>query len=331
VTTGVLMEWAKERGYRIAWGQPSLLDEVRTEMQQRLEAGELDRRVFDRSTSRFRYLGGVSLPEVRTVGVIALPRPAQLITFMMGSEPFEAVIPPTYTAYYATSSRVLSELAAATSTVGYGTAGLHAPLKLLAAKLGLVTYGRNNLTYVPEFGSYHQLVGFATDGEISPSAAPGTATGPLLSEHCRDCTACRQACPVGAIGDDSFVLHAGRCMTFWNESQDPWPEWLQRAHHNCLVGCLTCQKVCPQNTGRLQLERVKEHFCDEETAAILEGDGPKPVLDAVKAKLAAVGLPGYEVLIGRNLQALVASTGNSTRASQETRATLDCTQTALSG
>ena len=37
---------------------------------------------------------------------------------------------------------------------------LKAPLKSLAVHMGLAVYGRNNITYVPGFGSGHQLCGY---------------------------------------------------------------------------------------------------------------------------------------------------------------------------
>lgn len=304
-----ILEWADERGYRIAWGDPPVLDEVRGEMESRFKAGELDQIVFEQYLSKFRYFKGVNLPGVRTVGVVAVPRPAHVVTFLMENGSLEAVVPLTYVGYDETTCRVIEELASKASAAGYGIAPLHAPLKLLAAKLGLVTYGRNNIAYVQGLGSYHQLVGFASDGEFSsmPESQLG-ATGPALSQQCFNCTACRKACPTGAIGEDRFVLHAGHCLTFWNENQEPWPDWLHPAVHNCLVGCLACQKVCPQNAGLLRLEPVQERFTVEETAAILAGaeSDAGAVWDGIKAKLASMGLSDYDRVIGRNLRALAA-------------------------
>ena len=41
-----------------------------------------------------------------------------------------------------------------------------APLKPLAVRLGLVRYGRNNVTYAPGMGSYIQLLGYLTDASL---------------------------------------------------------------------------------------------------------------------------------------------------------------------
>ncbi len=310
---GSLREWAAERGYRVGWGEVSLLEEIRPEIDTRFAAGELDQQVFERYLGKFRYLEDVAWPRVRTVGVVAVPRPAHLVTFRLEKGSLEALVPPTYVRYVETGARVRDELASAISGTGWGVAPLYAPLKLLAARLGLATYGRNNITYVEGLGSYHQLVGFASDGDFGPQPgleAPGCdATEAALLPRCRNCSACRQACPTGAIGKDRFLLHAQRCLTLWTEGQDPWPDWLSPSVHHCLVGCLACQKACPENAGRLRLEPVAEGFTAEESAAIL-AHGEARVEDAwagIPAKLASIGLSGYDSEIGRNLRALVAN------------------------
>jgi len=51
----------------------------------------------------------------------------------------------------------------------------------------------------------------------------------------------------------------------------PFTAWIDPSWHNCLVGCLVCQRVCPQNKGLLDWIEGKELFSQEEIALILEG------------------------------------------------------------
>ena len=62
-------------------------------------------------------------------------------------------------------------------------------------------------------------------------------------------------------------------IVFHNEKAGnvPFPAWIDPSWHNCLVGCLVCQRVCPQNKGFLDWVEGKELFSQEETALILEG------------------------------------------------------------
>ena len=155
-----LSAWVRDRGYRAACGSPEVLDVVRAEIEGRLKAGAFEDEFYRSNLDGFRYLEGVDLPEVKTIIVVAVPRPAHVLVFQgKGNRWIEAVLPPTYLAYRETTRRVLEELARPLSAEGYRLAPLQAPLKAVAVKLGLVTYGRNNITYVEGFGSYHQLVG----------------------------------------------------------------------------------------------------------------------------------------------------------------------------
>lgn len=301
-----IIDWADEHGYRIAWGHPTLLDQIREKIQARVATAEIDRIVSEQYLCKLRYLEGLNLSQVKTVGVIVVPRPAHLVTFFLEDGTLEAVVPPTYIKYEETSAETLSRLASVLSGQGHRLEPLRAPLKTLAAMLGLVNYGRNNITYAQGLGSYFQLVGFASDRDLGPMPEV-SSTGPAPLPLCQRCTACRKSCPTGAIGQDRFLLHAGRCLTLWTELGGPWPDWLSPSAHHCLVGCLACQSACPQNSGLLRFEPVQEHFTAEETATILAGpeEGTGAAWDGIKAKLASIGLPGFETEIGRNLRALV--------------------------
>ncbi len=180
----------------------------------------------------------------------------------------------------------------------------------LSTRLGLATYGRNNITYIEGLSSYHQLTGFVSDGDFGQMSASGSIGVSAQSSRCEGCFACRKACPTGAIGTDRFLLHGERCLTLWTELSDPWPEWVEPSFHDCLVGCLRCQRIRPQNAGRFTLERAPERFSAEETEAILAGAGNEAIGAGVRDKLAAL-LAGYEAQIGRNLRALVARSQSS--------------------
>lgn len=229
----------------------------------------------------------------------------------------DAVLSPTYVWYQRVQEDILDDLCAILGPEPRLTP-LQTPLKAVAVRLGLAAYGRNNLAYV-RLGSYHQLVGFATDAALGPGPTDGR-DAPALCPECTHCTACREACPTGAIGEDRILLHAERCLTLANEAEGPWPAWLSPEAHHCLVGCLRCQEACLQNAGLLHWETVTEVFSPEETATILgeaavveEGRGRVEVRwEQVKAKVASIGLPGYETIIGRNLRALLRARGPGT-------------------
>jgi epoxyqueuosine reductase len=232
------------------------------------------------------------------------------------------MVPPTYVSYTAIFDRILKEIQTLVGAdVRFERMG--APYKAVAARAGLVSYGRNNITYTSQFGSYQQIAGFLTD--MDPAEHGGTPSAiqePRMMDRCRDCRVCRNACPTGAIGSDRFLLHAERCLTFLNEYRVPWPTWLPHGVHNCITGCMRCQECCPANRDRLNTVELPETFTLEETQVILadgetwmegtvvrppEPETPRtgPVWDGIRAKLDKVGLAGMDDVIGRNLRALI--------------------------
>ena len=113
--------------------------------------------------------------------------------------------------------------------------------KLLAALSGLGQYGRNNICYVGEFGSYIGLEAHYTDISYE-----GPVRTELRMAACATCGLCRAACPTGAIGDTQ-VIDANHCLSMFNEGRGRIPRWIPRTAHHTLSGCLRCQECCPQN------------------------------------------------------------------------------------
>lgn len=295
-----LLAWASARGYRVAWAPATALEEVRADLERRLAAGEFDPDFARANLCSFDF----SLPglEQWTLVLIALPRPAHRVGFSVAGRRIDAVVPPTYLHYRALSAAVRADLAdrglrpARVET-------LNAPLKPLAARLGLARYGRNNLCYVPPFGSYMQLVGFLTDAHL-PVDADWKPDEPALLDECNDCMVCEAVCPTGAIGDDRVLLHAEHCLTFANESRAPLPSWVPPVAHHTLIGCLQCQRHCPANDD-LRVEESGVLFSEEETSALVAGETFGPDSPEGRRKLDRLGLT-EEDLIGRNLRLLLA-------------------------
>ncbi len=301
--TSALQAWAAARGYCVAYGGTGVLADIRREFAERHDSGQFDSRFHGRRLAHFDY--GGSFQQARAVIVVAVPRPAHRVTFELDTGPFIAVLPPTYVDDYRTRARIRDELAS-TVLSGCRVELLNAPLKAVAARLGLVRYGLNNISYVSGLGSYFQPVGCLTDADLSSPEA--TLSEPAVMPECQDCGICRSICPTGAIEEDRFLLHQERCLTFLNEERDDWPAALGPSIHNCLVGCLICQDSCPENAGLLRMEDAIVSFTRTETAALLAEDLKAPVWDTIRAKLDLLDLRDYESVLPRNLRALLAHT-----------------------
>jgi epoxyqueuosine reductase len=184
---------------------------------------------------------------------------------------------------------------------GYRVTLAQLPLKLLAVRSGLGAYGRNNICYVPGMGSFLQLVALYCDLPCQKD----NWQKPHMIQSCQDCHACRQNCPTGAIPSDRFLLRAERCIVFHNERKGdiPFPAWIDPSWHNCLIGCMHCQRVCPQNKHFLQCVGEREEFSQEETALLLEGTPSERLPAATKRKLRHLDLLEDTDTLPRNLDA----------------------------
>lgn len=296
-----LLDWAARRGYRIAWSRWELVREVYEEFGERRRRAELDSD-FDREFLRF-----CSAAPERPEGpgpwivLVAVPRPTHSLTFSRAPRSARLLLPPTYVRYRATGRSVLEDLSQEVFS-GAPLDPLLAPLKALAARLGLVSYGRNNVTYAEGLGSYLQLVGGVTRQDLSEGAA--VPREPAVLDACRTCTACIVACPTAAIPEDRFLLHAERCLVFFNERPDPFPEWIPQTAHRCAIGCMACQVVCPVNRGLLRVERDTAVFAEEETAAILAGEEmDHPLLRSAAEKLESLQMTEPAAVVWRNVRA----------------------------
>jgi len=130
-----------------------------------------------------------------------------------------------------------------------------------------------------------------------------------MMERCQTCHACRRSCPTGAVSAERFLLHAERCITFLNEKpgEDPFPDWMDDSWHNCLVGCLRCQEVCPENKELATWVEEGAEFSSEETALLLRGVPPNQLPPGLADKLAQWDLIDLLDVLPRNLTVLCES------------------------
>lgn len=293
---------------KFAWGPSVLLD--RAVERVRGMKGSIDPELFD------LYLAGQKTIAEMASGagglvMAAIRVPAYRISFARGGALAHALIPPTY----AKVEEALREADSMVETAFQGAVAIRAPFKTLAVAMGLAEFGRNNIAYVRGFGSYVRLRCYLVDadcGSSDPRQQIFLSRGfdeDFMAQACISCSACTSSCPTGALLEDSFPVEAGRCITYLNEVQPPFPAWLDQAAHNCLIGCMRCQSVCPMNEGLLEVAELPCGFGEQETDWLLdpENSGILPVSEGVRRVLDACGLDYLEDVIARNVQALAAS------------------------
>lgn len=176
------------------------------------------------------------------------------------------------------------------------------PMKMLAVRSGLGKYGRNNITYTSDLGSFVGLEAFYTDVPCNDYVWREI----YRMEECDSCRACINNCPTKAIVEDRQMIKVERCMTYLNEFIDlcEFPDWLSPSAHNCLHGCMKCQLVCPMNKHVIKESKEYVEFSEEETQLLMAGASAESLSEILREKIDRLNLMEYLHLIPRNLQVL---------------------------
>jgi epoxyqueuosine reductase len=264
-----LLSQLAARGYRSRILAIHHLRDLQEDFEGCLYRGLLDEEVYQEHLSGLSFQPPDSLPEARSIIVVAVPQPRTRFTFTWHDRPLALDVPPTYLHWREAEQHVRALLVAILNPQGYQVAPAVLPEKLLVVRSGLGVYGRNNISYVPGLGSFHRPIALYSD---APCPADHWYDLRTL-ERCQSCVACQHGCPTGAIAAERFLLRAKRCLTFHNErpTDVPFPSWIDPAWHNCLVGCLHCQRVCPENRAIWPWVVEGASFTEEETSLLQEG------------------------------------------------------------
>lgn len=275
--------------------------DIGADIQALKDEGLLNQEFFDLYMSKFSYETEVMPPTVKSLFIVAVPTSGITITFTHRGEELRCRVPPTYANVKDIDRKVRSILEAALPEGKVSKAIL--PYKTLASRSGLAKYGKNNITYVEDLGSFYRLTVFFTDMDMETD---DWQSREVMAE-CSECDRCLRACPTGAIGKDRFLIRAERCLTFLNEmpSEKGFPARIGSSAHNAIVGCMRCQEVCPMDRDHLDSFVDGDVYTEEETDYLLQGDYQNEDAEEIMEKLDCSGLDLS--LFPRNLKVLLES------------------------
>ena len=298
-TAALICSQLKERGYRGAVLPIEHVAQLKHEIEERLSQKEIDAGLYEKRLSHFRFDVTRSLPRACSIIITAAPQPQRKVTFHFNGQAYSVVIPPTY--YQDTDNPIGEILQNILSSSGCQLHPVVLPAKLLAVRSGMAEYGKNNIAYVEGMGSFLRFRAFLSN------MPPGRSDWlePRVMNECDSCKACLNACLTRAIVPDRFLIHAERCITFLNESTDEFPEWLDPAWHNSLIGCMKCQLVCPVNKQFVKWVEQGEDFTEAETELILNGVLLDRLPPETVHKLNRSYMVDYLDVLPRNLRALL--------------------------
>jgi epoxyqueuosine reductase len=297
-----------ENGYRARVVKIERLDELRAEIEGRYAEGALDDGFYRNRLSGFVYAPPEDLPQAKSIIVVAAAQPHIRFVFTFNGKRVPLVVPPTYLHAGETDKQAGDTLAGILAPEGYRVVPATVPKKLLAVRSGLADYGKNNITYIYGTGSYHRLVVFYSDLPCERDEW----RAPTMMEQCEDCVACVGACPTGAITAERFLIYVEKCITFYNEepSDMSFPAWMNPSSHELLVGCLRCQRVCPENKEAVEWVEDAAEFTADETKLLLDGTPRERLPDTMVKKMEESDMFEISDVFPRNLRVLLGRAGS---------------------
>lgn len=283
-------------------------EEVRNELEQlRKDNSDIELSV-GRYINKFDYGKSFDALNERSLLILAIPQPMARAWFTLNGVQKSAILPPTYLMNTSVENEnshprigeVNQKLNQILAEEGVSATKINLPGKLMAVKSGLGKYGRNNICYIDGDSSFYWIGVYATDLPLEADAW-GDQT---IMEDCEDCGCCAVACPGNAIGEDRFLVHVDRCLTLYNESSTPFPDWIGSDWHNTAIGCMECQWNCPVNRSSMTLIEDIAWFDEKETGSILSGTAFSDLGHSTQQKLELWNYAEDYELLPRNLVAL---------------------------
>lgn len=298
-----------ESGYRMRMVKISHLDDLKKDIEANFNLGNVDENLHEWLKGFYQFYRTSperTLPErsFSSILIIASKSPLVQAVFQWQGKRHTFMMPPTYLDFISEPARIKECLENTAEGKGYSfVIANNLPNKLLAVRSGLGRYGRNNLCYIPGMGSYVLLTAFFTDMPALEDPWEPLEQMPA----CSVCMECVNKCPSLALTEERFAVHAERCLTYHNEfwGKPEFPEWIAPNIHNCLVGCLKCQVICPENKKLLVMHNNSIVFDEEETDAILGKVLFDELPEGLAVKLKAINLHVHYDYLARNLKALL--------------------------
>ena len=260
------------------------LPEIQTKMDAVLNSGKVSTNETFQSYIKDRKF---ALPEdfqdAKTVIVVAKFTNAATVNFNYKGKKYPAYIPPQYWDDGATLDGLKDEIKKRViKSEDYKlevARGFF--MKRLASSCGLTKYGRNNIAYADEYGTFITLFAFLTDWK-SPE---DHYTEVQQLDLCDSCNLCLIQCPTGAIRDEEFIIDVEKCVTLYNEGDAPFPDDMPDSVHDSLMGCMQCQKKCPYNSKVMKNPVKLKDISEKETELILAGKWDADIMKTVDEKL----------------------------------------------
>lgn len=259
---------------------------------------------------KFKYDISKNLLEAKSIIVVAVPQPIARVHFTLEGKKHSVIMPPMYllnaSSEFEEKHKQIAEITGILekelSSENFKVIKSNIPCKLTAVKSALGKYGKNNICYINGESSFYWLGVYISD---MPCENDSWQEHAATMDACRSCDLCLKNCPMGAITTDRFPIHANKCTTLQNESKKDFSKSLKSNWHNCLIGCIRCQIICPANKGYIKNVEDIIEFDELETRAILNKTPLDELTETTFGKLESISFIEDYDLLARNLKVLI--------------------------
>ena len=289
---------AAENGIKLAIVPISCLGEVKADMQMLSEQNDLNG--FQKEIINRKYI--LDVPSVdfaaKSVVIAVWPLAIGEATFHYLGNRASCIVDDSYT-----RPDIHDKLSQLFLTQGHMLKHFGwLPAKHLAVRSGLCEYGRNNITYCDDWGSFIRIGAYVSDIPVRDYVWREVKN----LDACDSCGKCIASCPTGAILPHRFLIDNEKCLALLNDSANDIPNWVPKSAHHSLIECFRCQETCPLNKKRLS-NMVRLEFCEAETRAILESDTFQGFPESIRKRLWYYETGDQFTCIPRNLALLLAN------------------------
>jgi len=233
---------------------------------------------------------------INSIFIIATPSPFYVLRIKSPKKSVDLVIPPNY----ANRNVILENIKSITTNIfvkyGYSTFPIILPKKLLAVHSGLAQYGNNGLIYIKGMGSYCRLTAFASDYKNNNNPW----IKPSMLKSCKGCGKCVKNCPSKALTHGTPWVNINKCITEYNEKEGVFPNWFHNEWHNCVIGCIKCQEICPYNNDKKYVKIIEIEY--QEIMEIVNSKKFNDLSEKNKSILKSLNIDQYYSQLRRNIK-----------------------------
>lgn len=277
------------------------LKQVKEDYENKISSGILSKKLYQGYLKEMVFDYKVIFPEAKSILITAFPIMHMETGFAYQGKTYSFIIPPAYSPFTNFGGYPPADLENLFRENNYRLINTFLPQKYLTVRSGLAKYGRNNISYIDEYGSYFFPDTFLTDMEYPEDEWSEFK----IMDECSNCTKCLHACPTKALNEERFIINAPRCITFCTEKSGEIPDDIGKRISSCWIGCMNCQSVCPMNKGGNKNKCHMVDFTESETEFFLNSEEKEEFPQSIIEKLEKLYLLRYSDVLSRNLKLLI--------------------------